>query len=320
MISTTSKSTYYRKLADLMKDMTKDKKIVVKTGRITNNKGEVVKGNYESSNGTTTISVNTDSNSYPMGMNELDLEESLLHELSHSISIDSYKRGKALMEQGKAGVAITTIIVSLDNLFADYQKKVKELKAQGLADNIPSNSTKDIYEFMSELFTNQDLQKLIDTMEYSKHRTLFQRFTELLEKLITALGFNLDTTTALALADIIELSSMPEVNVADTDGNTIPDGSASRAFEKYFPSITEVIHKYGIFKDGIRASYTNRIDADAKVNTINSEQGVYKASVYTQSNGTFAINLVRDSRMDNVDYAYEQLTQEGRNKLNNDIC
>ena len=132
---------------------------------------------------------------------------------------------------------------------------------------------------MSELFTNQDLQKLIDTMEYSKHRTLFQRFTELLEKLITALGFNLDTTTALALADIIELASMPEVNVADTDGNTIPDGSASRAFEKYFPTITEVINKYGIFKDGIRASYTNRIDADAKVNTINSEQGVYKASV-----------------------------------------
>lgn len=320
MISTTSKSTYYRKLADLMKDMTKDKKIVVKTGRITNNKGEVVKGNYESSNGTTTISVNTDSNSYPMGMNELDLEESLLHELVHSVSIDSYNKGKALMNQGKAGVAITTIIVSLDNLFADYQKKVKELKAQGLADNIPSNSTKDIYEFMSELFTNQDLQKLIDTMEYNKHRTLFQRFTELLEKLITALGFNLDTTTALALADIIELSSMPEVNVADTDGNTIPDGSASRAFEKYFPTITEVINKYGIFKDGIRASYTNKIDADAKVNTINLEQGVYKASVYTQSNGTFAINLVRDSRMDNVDYAYEQLTQEGRNKLNNDIC
>ena len=320
MISTTSKSTYYRKLADLMKDMTKDKKIVVKTGRITNNRGEVVKGNYESSNGTTTISVNTDSNSYPMGMNELDLEESLLHELVHSISIDSYNKGKALMNQGKAGVAITTIIVSLDNLFADYQNKVKELKSQGLADNIPSNSTKDIYEFMSELFTNQDLQKLIDTMEYSKHRTLFQRFTELLEKLITALGFNLDTTTALALADIIELSSMPEVNVADTDGNTIPDGSASRTFEKYFPTITEVINKYGIFKDGIRASYTNKIDADAKVNTINSEQGVYKASVYTQSNGTFAINLVRDSRMDNVDYAYEQLTQEGRNKLNNDIC
>ena len=320
MISTTSKSTYYRKLADLMKDMTKDKKIVVKTGRITNNKGEVVKGNYESSNGTTTISVNTDSNSYPMGMNELDLEESLLHELVHSVSIDSYNKGKALMNQGKAGVAITTIIVSLDNLFADYQKKVKELKAQGLADNIPSNSTKDIYEFMSELFTNQDLQKLIDTMEYNKHRTLFQRFTELLEKLITALGFNLDTTTALALADIIELASMPEVNFADTDGNTIPDGSASRAFEKYFPTITEVINKYGIFKDGIRASYTNRADADAKVNTINSEQGVYKASVYTQSNGTFAVNLVRDSRMDNVDYAYEQLTQEGRNKLNNDIC
>lgn len=320
MISTTSKSTYYRKLADLMKDMTKDKKIVVKTGRITNNKGEVVKGNYESSNGTTTISINTDSNSYPMGMNELDLEESLLHELSHSISIDSYKRGKALMEQGKAGVAITTIIVSLDNLFADYQNKVKELKVKGLAKNIPNNSTKDIFEFMAELFANQDLQKLIDTMEYSKHRTLLQRFTELLEKLITALGFNLDTTTALALADIIELASMPEVNVADTDGNTIPDGSASRAFEKYFPTITEVINKYGIFKDGIRASYTNRIDADAKVNTINSEQGVYKASVYTQSNGTFAVNLVRDSRMDNVDYAYEQLTQEGRNKLNNDIC
>lgn len=314
----TSSSTFNRALSKLFQKRLNSQKVILKTGSIRNNKNQPVKGGYRSVSGVSVVSVNTNSADHGGVLDRSDLETTLLHELSHAVTKDCYANALAMIKNGTASNNIIMAVASLDGLFDKFKKSVADDKSKGVElDEGIENATLNMNEFFAEMFANQNVQKYANRLEYKTDQTFFERFTELIGKLMVSLGLDVNSTTALALSDIIYLVDNVAEDFSEYENNEMYEDE--RPFMQYFNTVNEAYSKLGLIKDNQMITFASDSEAKLKRDSINNSQGVFLATVNNENNTT-VVKLEIDPRMSSVEYAYNNLPIAIKSNLEKNIC
>lgn len=289
-----------------------DPNIKLEVRELSTVEGAPIKGVYKGN----TIYVN---NNEAYHTDKSDLIDTVLHEITHHFVNKNYNN-------------------PLNDTQRQAKQRISDLYNQfvklNINDSVLNNARKSETEFIAEIMSNGKVQSALDRLVYSGNKSIFDRFKELIQSLL-GIG-NTNTTLKLAVNDI--LTFMEEIDSADTSNENI-EGSQETGYDAdlsgdvrpfsldtLFPSKQDVFTKYSINDNGIAKGQTYP-DALKTARKINTEQGVYKATVtkaYRTVKGArkemSIVVLERRSEMKDSTYAYNQLSPQMKKQLQLNTC
>lgn len=183
-----------------------------------------------------------------------ETQEVILHEGTHAILADrirhmfnddgslkkdptgdlNFKEKQAIRQLEDLRVIVEKVLAN-NALFKTALEKVVASRTEGKSfDSLAGKiyGVKDIHEFVAEVLNNKDFQDIINNIEYSETKTLFERFKDIIYNLIKAIGetFGIevkdDSVLKESLMNIIELldeQGLKEVNPLGGDINDTDD-------------------------------------------------------------------------------------------------
>jgi hypothetical protein len=173
-----------------------------------------------------------------------DLERTLIHELTHVVTVDLYKKfyleghNHPLLTPAveKAFKEIETLFKVANSKLSERDKKLvaalkKDITAEmSMEDKTGLYGFTSVTEFMSEVLTKKEFQERLNKMEFNSQKTMLQRFTEFIQKIFNEfvklieqdLGTTVDQKSVLAhsLLEVVglvnEIGNIQETNKTET--------------------------------------------------------------------------------------------------------